>query len=426
MGRYCKIFPKRLMKLVRLCTTEFAVSFQKNFYRQVKGVSMGTPIAPCVSEYFLQEIDEKIVHLSKVRLYRRYVDDCFIVVKREEKEDLLSELNNLHPNIKFTSSDEQNGCLNYLDCKILRNGEKISTSVYRKPFQPLLISRYESNQPFRFKRNIIYGMYYRASRVCSNLELYHAEVAVIEKILLNSGYSESFVKREYARFSRGKIVFEGPNRLPLYFGIEYMGNETPRFLRRIGAIFRKLLPPDKELKFYYRNSTKLIHRFSRTYKDVVQSSMGVVYRIECGTCGKSYVGETGRRLSVRVSEHERSAVKSDCTMHSHVAQGHKMDFENPKILFAEKNFAKRKLAESFFMEKFVLIDGNEMSLKPFLSVKYTIFVMFTYLTYLIGIGRQKCTNRTYHIYICSDYFLDIWSFLSIFRNVFVMCSYSPL
>ena len=46
-----------------------------------------------------------------------------------------------------------------------------------------------------------------------------------------------------------------------------------------------------------------------------------------------------------------------------------MDLENPIILYHEENSIKRKLAESFFMEFSPIIEGNEMSLKPYLTIK---------------------------------------------------------
>ena len=72
-----------------------------------------------------------------------------------------------------------------------------------------------------------------------------------------------------------------------------------------------------------------------------------------------------------MSEHKRSVVTrdDDSTIYSHVSQGHEMDLENPIILYHEENSIKRKLAESFFMEFSPIIEGNEMSLKPYLTIK---------------------------------------------------------
>ena len=67
-------------------------------------------------------------------MYRRYVDDTFLVFNdRDDAELFLDFMNSLHKNIKFTVEIEENNCLPFLDVFITRNDEgNISTSMYRK------------------------------------------------------------------------------------------------------------------------------------------------------------------------------------------------------------------------------------------------------------------------------------------------------
>ena len=47
---------------------------------------------------------------------------------------------------------------------------------------------------------------------------------------------------------------------------------------------------------------------------------GVVYKIECCDCQASYIGETGRNLSMRLTEHKR--VTSNGDVNNHIAEHH--------------------------------------------------------------------------------------------------------
>ena len=46
-------------------------------------------------------------------------------------------------------------------------------------------------------------------------------------------------------------------------------------------------------------------KFIKVYKDVllIESKKNVVYQISCNDCDTTYVGQTGRKLKIRVSEH---------------------------------------------------------------------------------------------------------------------------
>ena len=46
-------------------------------------------------------------------------------------------------------------------------------------------------------------------------------------------------------------------------------------------------------------------KFIKVYKDVllIESKKNVVYQISCNDCDATYVGQTGRKLKIRVSEH---------------------------------------------------------------------------------------------------------------------------
>ena len=53
-------------------------------------------------------------------------------------------------------------------------------------------------------------------------------------------------------------------------------------------------------------------------KDKPEDRQGAVYKIKCCDCQASYIGETGRNLSTRLTEHKRATRNGD--VNNHVAE----------------------------------------------------------------------------------------------------------
>ena len=94
---------------------------------------------------------------------------------------------------------------------------------------------------------------------------------------------------------------------------------------------------------------------------------GAVYRIQCELCGLDYIGETGRTLFVRLTEHynyannptaksyvEKTMATHYATQHNKVAPAFKFE-----VLAREQNTLRRKVKEAYFIR----------SLKPALNEK---------------------------------------------------------
>ena len=83
-------------------------------------------------------------------------------------------------------------------------------------------------------------------------------------------------------------------------------------------------------------------------KDKTEQSKqsGIVYEITCSDCDAVYIGESGRKLEKRLSEHKSTAGRSKSAIREHVirSKGHQIDWENVKVLEREpKEFSRRIL-----------------------------------------------------------------------------------
>ena len=82
---------------------------------------------------------------------------------------------------------------------------------------------------------------------------------------------------------------------------------------------------------------------------------GVIYRVPCQDCPKVYIGETGRKLSTRLTEHKRHCrlmqpEKSAIAEHA-IVEDHRIDFDGSEALLTEDRFWPRKIKEALLIRR---------------------------------------------------------------------------
>ena len=82
---------------------------------------------------------------------------------------------------------------------------------------------------------------------------------------------------------------------------------------------------------------------------------GVVYRIPCGGCPKVYVGQTGRTLKHRLTEHRRALrigdVASSAVAEHALSTGHPVDLSQSEVIDSQPFFTTRCLLESWHIQR---------------------------------------------------------------------------
>ena len=87
----------------------------------------------------------------KPLLYRRYVDDCFLLFRSSDHVPFfLDYLNQQHANITFTNEIGRDGKLPFLDIDISRSDRKFATSAYLKPTFTSLFTNFNSFIPLAY------------------------------------------------------------------------------------------------------------------------------------------------------------------------------------------------------------------------------------------------------------------------------------
>ena len=317
----------------------------------------------------------------KPLLYRRYVDDCFLLFRSLDHVPLFLEyLNRQHPNISFTSDIENNGKLPFLDIDISRSHGKFTTSVYRKPTFTGLFTNFHSFIPLSYKRCLISCLLHRIFNLCSSYENFHAQLEIARKLFNLNSFPSHMFDRIVRTFLDNTFNPKPPTltaaKKIIYFCLPFTGAHSLQIRTQINRLCSAAFP-HLNVRFVFRSSTRLSSLFP--FKDKVPKFLksGVVYLFKCRCCSASYVGQTTRHLHTRISEHlgispitgkqSSNPVMSSIFSHTN-ASGHSASFDDFKILSSCSDSYELMIHESLLISKFkpsLNIQGSSIPLNLF-------------------------------------------------------------
>ena len=110
--------------MLTIATTESFILFDGEYYQQIDGVAMGSPLGPTLANIFLCHHEKSWLSQCpqsiKPVYYRRYVDDIFLLFKDVNAVHQFQQyMNEQHRNMNFTSELEENNSLPML-CNLHR------------------------------------------------------------------------------------------------------------------------------------------------------------------------------------------------------------------------------------------------------------------------------------------------------------------
>ncbi|XP_039186083.1 contactin-associated protein-like 2 [Crotalus tigris] len=136
-----------LVDLLEVCLKTF-FTFQGTMYEQVKGTPMGSPISSVIAETVLQQLEHVAMAQYQPKFWARYVDDTFVVIKREHKANFVGTLNSVYPNIQFTEEEENQGRLAFLDVMVHRQPDgTLSTRAFPGNVNSDTVVRHDLQHP---------------------------------------------------------------------------------------------------------------------------------------------------------------------------------------------------------------------------------------------------------------------------------------
>ncbi|KAJ8949365.1 hypothetical protein NQ318_012030 [Aromia moschata] len=158
----------------------------------------------------------------------------------------------------------------------------------------------------------------RAQTICDDKSR-PEELQQIKEALTKNGYKEKYIDR-VCRTQRTKVEQQPTT----YACLPYVSGVT-----------------DKLKKNSVEKEYCKIQQVLPSNKDPVPRLLTKgVYELKC-TCGKSYIGQTGRSIQCRIKEHQRhtrlgNTDKSAIAEHVHTNENHKIDYENIRVF--EQNY----------------------------------------------------------------------------------------
>ena len=197
--------------LLTLATEESYLLFDGELCQQIDGVAMGSPPGPTLANIFLYHYDDILLRNCslecKPSYYKHYVDHIFVLFELETQvESFKNFINACHPKAKFTFEKEQNNCFNFLDSKVIREGNVFTTSVYRKPSFSGVYTHFDNYMPLNYKFSLVSTIIFHSFTICSDMPKFHQQICKIKDIFINNGYNEGFLEKCVKTFLN-KVLF---------------------------------------------------------------------------------------------------------------------------------------------------------------------------------------------------------------------------
>jgi len=277
---------------------------------------MGNSLSPLVSEAFMCKLESDLHSEGLLpKIWLRYVDDVFAVVKKEEVQKILDILNSRYDSVKFTFElPDNNNILPFLDVSVQQVDHKLKFNVFRKP---TTTKRYITSDSYCSHQNKIaafHSMVYRMCRLPLSHSDFKAEYENIVDIARTNGFGQALVDKLVHKHSRNlknqqySTLFSQNQRITadaerkVFASVCY----APKITNHLTKSFQRA-----NMKLVYSNNNKLSSTLGCT-KDVIPNKLrSGIYQINCSDCDHKYIGQTRRALHTRVTEHLRSIKNKD-------------------------------------------------------------------------------------------------------------------
>ena len=339
---------EHITSLLEYCLNSTYFVFQGQHYEQQEGAAMGSPLSPIIANLYMEALNTAP---NPPSLWKRFVDDTFVVIKRCHQEEFFKHINKIEETIQFTAENTHaDGTLPFLDVLVIPQPDgSLATTVYRKPTHTGQYLQWDSQHAISAKYSVISTLFHRAKEVCSSNQHLVKEQEHIKQALTTCKYPRWALNRTLKKTMAHKQSTnknKGPrenNNLPrrrTYITVPYikgLGESVKNTCKKYGIqVFFKGGKTIKDLLMAPKD------------KDLITQKSGVIYRYKCDRveCDDEYIGESARTFGERFKEHLKPP--SPIFDHSNIT-GHDTTINNFSVVGREENNQKRLIKEAIYI-----------------------------------------------------------------------------
>ncbi|XP_062710777.1 uncharacterized protein LOC134288874 [Aedes albopictus] len=297
------------LEIVDFCISGSFFCFRQKFYHQISGTAMGSPLSPILADIVMENLLTRALRTANIlpQFIRKYVDDLFLVLHKDQVNAVLDVFNTMNPRIVFTSEVEVNCQLPFLDLLVIRLPDgTIKTDWYTKPIASGRILNFFSFHSMDQKLSVARNFIDRV-RSLSTTRSSEQQEQLIHTHLRKNDYPSALINRLLRQTQR----IDTPDKPTIYRSIPYIQGLTPSLKRIIHS-------SGLAVGISHSNNNT-VGKLYRNAKDPVpdMSKSNVIYRIDCQNCPGKYIGMTANKLRNRMYGHQTHVN----TLEQHLAQG---------------------------------------------------------------------------------------------------------
>jgi hypothetical protein len=317
-NKVCTDIKEQITQMLKVIIEQNYFQHNNQYFKQQKGIAMGSHISGTLAEIYLQLIEERYikhwVESQNIVYYKRYVDDIFIIFDNSRINEITINncMNSIDENLEFKITEETNNSVKYLDMTINRSINGIEISIYRKPTSTDITIQHTSNHPQDHK-NAAYRYYINRMITLPNTERARTQE---RKYILSTAQHNGFPAHKIIDMEE-KITQNKDKRTKT--------NETQeRQIQKKWVTFTYHSPLIRKVTNLFNNTeVRIAFKATNTiYQQLTEKTQNKnpsgIYEIKCNTCNRKYVGQSGRPITTRHKEHIRY-IRSNNTTSAYAA-----------------------------------------------------------------------------------------------------------
>ena len=335
-------------RLLRLCLIKCYFLWDNKIFVIEDAGPIGLSLMVTMAEAYLQHLEAKALSQAvncRPKTFRRYVDDSHVRFNNADNaEEFLNILNIQDCKIQYTMEKESlDGNLAFLDISLKNNRlGKYEMKVFRKDAITNLQIHPDSSVNPSTIVGVFKGFLTRAHRICTHDKL-QEEIDFLVDMFVENGYDrikfQNIAKNFVPQTSLTPVIRneDEPSSIVKLPWIPKIGPSLRKEFKKYGV------------KVVFMSGPSLSDMLCQHKYPLPENSRPGVYKLECN-CSSIYIGETKKKVSTRMVQHEKDIFHGRWTM-SGVAEHAQLckkgfKFKEASTISIEENFQQRKIREA--------------------------------------------------------------------------------